>query len=134
MSQNNKPLPLPDKKIPFTVMIIGTYEVAVALLGLILVVLVGQVDAYSAAFLILLAIYGAMGAGLWAIQEWARFTNVVLHVVSIPYILITYFFLDGPSGGYIAVQLLIAAGIIFGLTRPEIRYKFQTVVSKKKRQ
>ena len=134
MDKNEHALGVPDKRIPLSVMIIGTFEVAVALLGLILVMVVGQLDAYSVAFLILLAIYGAMGAGLWAIQEWARFANVVLHLVSVPYILFTYLFLDGPSGWHIIAQLLIAIGIVYALSRPEIRHKFQTVVPKKRKQ
>ena len=125
-------LPLPDKKIPMSVMIIGTFEVAIALLGLIIVILVGQLNVTVIPFLILLSIYGALGTGLWAIQEWARYTNVVLHILAIPYSLYTGLFLGGPSNWHIAAQLIIAAGIIIALTRPEIRYKFQTVVPKQK--
>ena len=132
MSKNQEPLPLPDKKIPTSVMIIGTFEVAIALLGLILVILVGQMDANSIMFLIFLLIYGAVGAGLMAIQEWARYANVILHVVAIPYTLFAAIILGRSTvlGG--AIQLIIAFGIVYALTRPEIRHKFQTVVPKKR--
>lgn len=113
-------------------MIIGTFELAVALLGLVLVILTGRLELDWVVFLILLMIYGAMGAGLWAIQEWARYSNVVLHIVAIPYTIFTALFLEGPSGWHIAAQIIIACGIIFALTRPEIRHKFQTVVPKKR--
>lgn len=113
-------------------MIIGTFEVAIALLGLVTVVLVGRLDVNSAVFLIFLLIYGAVGAGLIAIQEWARYTNVVLHVVAIPYTLFAAIVLERATvlGG--VVQLIIAFGIIYALTRPKIRHKFQTVVPKKR--
>ena len=114
-------------------MIIGTFEVAIALLGLIIVIIrVGQLDTSVAVFVIFLFIYGAVGAGLMAIQEWARFTNIVLHVVAIPYTLFTAIVLERATvlGG--AIQLIIAFGIIYALTRPEIRHKFQTVVPKKR--
>lgn len=127
-----QPLPLPDKSIPASVMIIGTFEITIALLGLIGIILIGQLDAGSIAFLTLLAIYGAMGAGLWAIQEWARFTSVVLHMVAIPYTIYTALFLGWPRDWRLLSQLLIAGGIIFALTRPEIRHKFQTVVPKRR--
>jgi len=132
LSNSNESLPLPDKKIPASVMIIGTFEVAIALLGLIIIVLVGRLDANSAVFLIFLLIYGAIGAGLMAIQEWARYANVVLHVVAIPYTLFAAIVLERATvlGG--AIQLVIAFGIVYALTRPKIRHKFQTVVPKKR--
>jgi uncharacterized membrane protein (DUF2068 family) len=114
-------------------MIIGTFEIAIGLLGLIGVILIGRLDAGSIGYLTLLAIYGAMGAGLWAIQEWARFTSVVLHMVAIPYTIYTALFLGWPQDWRLVSQLLISGGIIFALTRPEIRHKFQTVVPKERR-
>jgi hypothetical protein len=125
-------LPLPDKNIPASVMIIGSFEIAISLLGLIILVLSGNFDGGSAAFLILVTVYGAMGAGLLAIQEWARRTNVILHIVAVPYTFYTTFILGGPSGWRFILQLLISLGIIWALTRPEIQYKFQTVVPKQK--
>ena len=133
MNNESKPLPLPDKKIPTSVMIIGTFEVAIALLGLIIVILVGQLDTNSTVVLIFLLIYGAIGAGLIAIQEWARYANVVLHIVAIPYTLFAAIFLGRASVWGGAAQLIIAFGIVYALTRPQIRHKFQTVVPKKKR-
>lgn len=126
-------LPPPDKKIPTSVILIGSFEIAMALLGVIIVVLVGQVDANTLAYLVLLLVYGAMGAGLLAIQEWARFANVVLHMIAVPYAFYTVTFLGAPSDWRLASQLLISFTIVVALTRPAIRYKFQTVVPKKKR-
>jgi hypothetical protein len=131
-NKSHQPLPPPDKTIPLAVMLIGTFELAVALLGLVLVILLGQPDLNWLVFAILFMIYGAMGAGLWAIQEWARFANVILHAVAIPYAIFTTIILGGPSGWQAVSQIVIAGGIIFALTRPEIRYKFQTVVPKQR--
>jgi hypothetical protein len=132
LDKDHQSLSPPDKTIPLSIMIIGTFELAIALIGFILIVLQGQFDVNWFVFAFLLIVYGAMGAGLWAIQEWARFANVVLHLVAIPYTLFTTFILDGPSGWHAASQVIIAAGIILALTRPAIRYKFQTVVPKKR--
>lgn len=135
MGQNSQSsLPLPDKKIPISVMLIGTYEIAVALLGLIILVLAGQFDGFTIAVFVLLVVYGALGAGLWAIQEWARFVNIVLHLLSLPYILYTALFWQGEVIWQPFVQLLISLSIIVALRRPAMRHKFQTVVSKKKKQ
>ena len=126
------PLPAPDKKIPVSVMLIGVFEIAIALLSLVILVLVGQFNGNAIAFLILLLIYGAMGAGLLAIQEWARYSNIVLHVVAVPYALYTALFLGAPTDWRLGSQLLISAAIVIALTRPAIRYKFQTAVPKRK--
>ncbi|MCL4299259.1 MAG: hypothetical protein KJ077_26225 [Anaerolineae bacterium] len=132
--KNNFPqnLPPPDKNIPIAVILIGCFELAIALLGVILVSLVGYFDMTTLASLVLLGIYGAMGAGLLAIQEWARFANVVLHLIAIPYVFYTVVFLQAPSDWRMVSQVLISIGIVLALTRPAIRYKFQTVVPKKK--
>ena len=130
MNKNQEPLPTPDKKIPPSIAVIGTFEIGIALVGFIIVFLVGQLDAYTMGFVVILTIYGTMGAGLWAIQEWARFANVVLHAVAIPYTIYTSIFLDGPAAW---PPILISIAIIYALTRPEIRHKFQTVVPKKRR-
>jgi hypothetical protein len=132
IKNNPQTLPPPDKKIPTSVVLIGSFEIAIALLGLIIAVLVGYFDANTAAFLVLLFVYGAMGAGLLAIQEWARFANVVLHLVAIPYVFYTVAFLDAPSDWRMITQVIISILIVVALTRPAIRYKFQTVVAKKK--
>jgi hypothetical protein len=126
-------LPPSDKKIPTSVMLIGSFEVATALLGLVVVMLVGQFDAPTFIAVVLLVVYGAMGAGLLAIQEWARFANVVLHMIAVPYGLYTATFLGAPSGWQLTVQIVIAVAIVFALSRPTIRHKFKTVVPKKKR-
>ena len=123
-------LPVTDKKIPISVALIGSFEVTVALLGLIILLLVGKFDGAGAAFLLLLLIYGAMGAGLLAIQEWARRANVILHIIAIPYALYTTFFLGGPSDWRLMAQLLISVAIVLSLTRPVIRHKFQTAIPK----
>ncbi len=133
MDKTDKPmLPLPDKKIPFSIMVIGTFEIAVALLGLIILLLNGSFDGNSAAFLVLVLIYGTIGAGLWAIQEWARLTNVVLHTIYVPYIFYISRLPDGPETWQLTTQMLISLSIIIALTRPEIQHKFKTVVPKKK--
>ncbi len=129
---SEKNLPLPDKKIPTSVMIIGTFEVAVALFGLIILVLIANFSLYSVAFLVMLLIYGAMGAGLLAIQEWARRINVILHMIAVPYALYTSRFLGSPTGWQLMSQLVISTGIVLLLSRPVIRYKFQTVVPRRK--
>jgi uncharacterized membrane protein (DUF2068 family) len=126
-------LPLPDKKIPTSVILIGSFEIAMALLGVIIAVLIGQLNTHMMAYLVLLLVYGAMGAGLLAIQEWARFANVVLHLIAVPYTFYTVTFLGAPSDWRMVSQLLISFAIVVALTRPTIRYKFQTVVPRKKR-
>ena len=127
MSRNGEhPLPPPDKKIPASVMIIGSFEIGVALLSLILLILVANFDSASVALLVLLFIYGIMGAGLLAIQEWARRANVILHIIAIPYAFYTVFFLDAPSDWRLLAQILISVAIVLALTRPAIRHKFQT--------
>lgn len=133
MSQNNLAhLPPPDKKIPTSVMLIGVFELAIALWGLIIVALVGKWDGLTMTAVILWLIYGAMGAGLLAIQEWARRSNVILHIIAIPYALYAVAFMGTPPGWPVAFQIAISCVIIYALTRPAIRYKFQTVVPKKK--
>ena len=132
MDKNLERLPLPDKKIPLSIMIIGTFELVIGLFGLVLFALRGQINMAWGVFMVLFLIYGALGTGLWAIQEWARYANVVLHVIYIPYIILTSLFLDGPSSWQVASQIAIATAIVFFLTRPEIRHKYQTVVPKKK--
>lgn len=132
MDKNLERLPLPDKKIPLSIMIIGTFELAVALFGLVLFALRGQINLAWGVLMVLFFIYGVLGTGLWAIQEWARYANVVIHVIYIPYIILTSIFLDGPSSWQVGSQIAIAAAIVFFLTRPEIRHKYQTVVPKKR--
>ncbi|MBE7471650.1 MAG: hypothetical protein DPW09_33610 [Anaerolineae bacterium] len=133
MNKNSSPpLPPPDKSIPLAVGLIGSFEIAIALLGLIIAVLVGNFDGNTVAYLTLLLVYGAMGAGLLAIQEWARFANVVLHLVAIPYTFYTAAFLGAPADWRMISQVLISIAIVVALTRPALRYKFQTVVPKKK--
>ncbi|MCK6625157.1 MAG: hypothetical protein L6R45_08260 [Anaerolineae bacterium] len=131
-TNSSQHLPPPDKNIPLAVGLIGSFEIAVALLGLIIAVLVGNFDGNTVAYLVLLLVYGAMGAGLLAIQEWARFANVVLHLVAIPYTFYTAAFLNAPTDWRMISQVLISIAIIIALTRPALRYKFQTVVPKKK--
>ena len=134
MGKNKQePLPLPDKKIPASIMIIGTFELAASLLGLILFILVGRLDGGGIAFLLLVGLYGALGAGLWAIQEWARFVNVVLHILGLPFILYTLPFWGGSFPWQPLIQFIISLAIIFALTRPAIRHKFQTVVPKQRK-
>lgn len=133
MNKNSsQPLPPPDKKIPLSVGLIGSFELAIALLGLLIAAMVGNFNAATVPYFILLLVYGAMGAGLLAIQEWARFANVVLHLVAIPYTFYMVAFFDAPSDWRMISQVLISIAIVIALTRPALRYKFQTVVAKKK--
>jgi uncharacterized membrane protein (DUF2068 family) len=125
------PLPPPDKNIPASVMIIGSFEIGMALLGLVILILAGNFEGTTIAFLVLLLIYGAMGAGLLAIQEWARRANVILHIIAIPYAFYTAFFLSGPSDWRLLAQILISVAIVLALTRPTIRHKFQTAGPKR---
>ncbi len=115
-------------------MIIGTFEVMVGLLGFIIIFLIGQPNILTVSFLILSMLYTAMGAGLWAIQEWARYINVVLHVASIPYVIFTFLIFDNHISRlpHIIVNIIVAFYIIYALTRPEIRDKFQSVSPKTK--
>jgi hypothetical protein len=129
--ENQHPLSPPDKKIPASVMIIGSFELGIALLSLVILILVGNLDATAVPFLLLLLIYGAMGAGLLAIQEWARRANVILHIIAIPYAFYTAFFLSGPSDWRLLAQVLISTAIVLALTRPAIRQKFQTAGPKR---
>jgi hypothetical protein len=132
LSHEQKDSPsLPDKKIPLPVVLIGIFEIAMALLGVMVLVLVGEFNGRSIPFLTLVLIYGAMGAGLLAVQEWARAANVILHIVAIPYVLYTTFFLGGPSDWRFVTQIVISLAIIILLTRPPIQYKFKTAVSKR---
>lgn len=114
-------------------MIIGVFEIAIALLGLMILMLFGQFDRSSAAFLTLLIIYGVMGAGLLAIQEWARQANVILHLIAIPYTIFTSLFLGGSPGWRAVLQMLIALAIVFALSRSSIQLKFKTAVPKKRK-
>lgn len=133
MSQNiPSHLPPPDKKIPLSVILIGTFELATALLGLVKLMLIGDFDIRTAIVLVLWFLYGSMGAGLLAIQEWARYSNIVWHLIAIPYSLFLVAFLEVPADWVLAFQIVISGIIIYALTRPAIRYKFQTVVPKKK--
>ncbi|RME72567.1 MAG: hypothetical protein D6784_13255 [Chloroflexi bacterium] len=131
---NGEAPPLPDKRIPLSVAIIGTYEVAAALFGLIILVLFGSFGVNSLVLLVLLLVYGAMGAGLWAIYEWARRLNVILHVLAIPFAVYTAYGLGGPTDWRLFTQIIIALAIVLALTRPEIRHKFQTARSKGKKE
>jgi hypothetical protein len=131
-SNNKQSLPAPNKKIPLSVVLIGSFEIAISLLGLVVLVLVGQFNGNSVAFLVLLVIYAAMGAGLLAIQEWARYTNVVLHIVAVPYALYTSLVLDGPTDWRLGSQLVISAAIVIALTRPAIIHKFRTARTRRR--
>lgn len=113
-------------------MLIGSFEIAISLLGLVVLVLIGQFNGNSIAFLVLLVIYAAMGAGLLAVQEWARKANVVLHIVAVPYALYTSFVLGGPTDWRLGSQLVISAAIVLALTRPATIYKFQTARPRRK--
>ena len=122
----------PDKTIPTSVMLIGSFEIAVALLVMMILFLVAPLNVSSAALFVFLLIYGAMGAGLLAIQEWARRANVVLHLVAVPFTFYTAFILGGGPAWQPAVQVFISGAIIVALTRPAIQHKFKTVVPKQK--
>ncbi len=114
-------------------MLIGTFEIAVALFSLILLTIIGRFDSGLLLSLSLLILYGAMGTGLLAIQEWARRANVIFHATAIPTIIVyTFLFLEDVTIRLAMIQLIMAVSIVFALTRPAIRHKFQTVVPKQK--
>jgi uncharacterized membrane protein (DUF2068 family) len=113
-------------------MLIGSFEIGVALLVMMILFLVAPFSVGSVALFVFLLIYGAIGAGLLAIQEWARRANVILHLVAVPFTFYTVFFLGGGPGWQPAVQVFISVAIIVALTRPAIEHKFGTVVSKQK--
>jgi hypothetical protein len=111
-------------------MLIGSFEIGIALLVMMILFLVAPLSVNSAALFVFLLIYGVIGAGLLAIQEWARRANVILHLVAVPFTLYTALFLGGSPGWQPAVQVLISGAIIIALTRPAIQHKFKTVVPK----
>lgn len=113
-------------------MLIGSFEIGVALLVMMRLFLVASLSVNSVVLFVFLLIYGVIGAGLLAIQEWARRANVILHFVAVPFTFYTAFFLGGGSGWQPAVPVLISGAIIIALTRPAIQHKFKTVVPKQK--
>jgi hypothetical protein len=132
LDPDKQTLKLPDKRIPASVMLIGSFEIGVALLVMMILFIMAPLTVSSAALFVFLSIYGAIGAGLLAIQEWARRANVILHFVAIPFTVYTALFLGHGSVWQPAVQVFISGAIIIALTRPAIQYKFKTVVPRQK--
>ena len=111
--QNQTDLPLPDKDIPTAVALIGTFQLGVALFYLIILFLIGTVSTPSLMLLAFALFYGALGAGLWAIQEWARFVNVVIHIGAIPFTIFTVPYWRGDLDWQPIAQVIISLTIVF---------------------
>ena len=110
-----------SKKIPKSILIIGTFQVAAGLWAISSMAIIGEWQL----IVTLLAIgYTVLGAGLLAVMEWARFIGVVTHAMLLPYLLwqVSY---AGQSGLDTAFQVGMTMFIFFILTRPHIRAKFR---------
>jgi len=79
---------------------------------------------WSGITLALATLYITLGAGLLAMKEWARFADVVLHAMLVPYLLATIVY-EGRSGIGPALQMAAVLAIFFILTRPSIRAQFR---------
>ena len=110
-----------DKKIPPSILIVGTFQVAVGLLAILSMSISGS---WSLASTLLAVVYTMLGAGLLAVMEWARFIGVVVHALLLPFLLWQALAL-GEAGPIKALQVLISIAIFYVLTRPDIRAKFR---------
>ncbi|MEM7033526.1 MAG: hypothetical protein AAF629_28505 [Chloroflexota bacterium] len=108
------------KKIPKSIMAIGTFQSAVGLGAITFMAITGD---WNLLVVILAVGYTALGAGLLAILEWARFGNVVIHPMILMWLLIQA--ASGQAGFATASQVAITLGIFYLLTRPEIRALFR---------
>lgn len=109
------------KTIPNTVMLIGTFEIVVGLWVIFSMAVTRSWDMYIVLFA---GCYVALGAGLLAMMEWARFAGVIVHLIILFYLLSQV--ASGHEAGFIsAIRTGLTCSIIFALTRPYIRAKFQ---------
>ncbi len=111
-----------SKKIPRSILIIGTFQVATGLMAILLMIATANWNLLLTASAIL---YIVLGAGLLAIMEWARFSGVIIHAMALVYIILGTVVYGGQSGLTPAAQTAIAGAILYTLTRPHIRAKFR---------
>ena len=110
-----------SKKIPGSILIIGTFQVAIGLWAILTMIIAGEWALTTALFAVF---YIILGAGLLAIMEWARFIGVVAHTMILPLLLWQAFY-AGEAGLAMAIQVAITMAILYILTRPHIRAKFR---------
>ncbi len=130
--QSQADLSVPNKDIPTSIALIGTFQIGVALFYLIILFLIGTANLPSLMLLAFALFYGGLGAGLWAIEEWARRINIIIHIGAIPFTIFTLPYYSGELNWQPIAQVVISLTIVYFLTRPEMRHKFQTVVPKQK--
>jgi hypothetical protein len=109
------------KKIPGSIIAIGTFQVAVSLWLIFLMAITGEWRLLGLGAAI---VYGVLGAGLLAVMEWARFLSVVIHALLLPVIL-WQAVVEGQHGVRPALQTTIVIIIFYVLSRPRIRAKFR---------
>ena len=109
-----------SKKIPRNILIIGTIQAGV---GLWMIMSMGVLRQWDLLILAFAIGYTALGAGLLAVMEWARFISVVIHPMILVFLLVRAF--NGGAGLITATQVAIVLFILHALTRPEIRAKFR---------
>ena len=111
------------KKIPGSIIAIGTFQVAVSLWLIFLMAITGEWRLLGLGAVIG---YGVLGAGLLAVMEWARFISVVVHALLLPVIL-WQAIVEGQHGLRPALQTLVVIVIFYVLSRPQIRAKFRRI-------
>ena len=109
------------KRIPKSILVVGTFQVAAGLWTILGMTITGQ---WSAATVVLAIAYIALGAGLLAVMEWARFVGVVVHALILPFLMWRALVLD-EAGPRMAMLVIITMAIFYVLTRPHIRAKFR---------
>jgi hypothetical protein len=109
------------KKIPGSIIAIGTFQVAVSLWLIFLMAITGE---WRLLGLGAAMVYGVLGAGVLAVMEWARFLSVVIHALLLPVIL-WQAVVEGQHGVRPALQTTIVIIIFYVLSRPRIRAKFR---------
>lgn len=109
------------KKIPRSILIVGTFQVAAGLWAILSMSVSGE---WNLVTVLLAVFYAILGAGLLAVMEWARFIGVVVHAMILPLLLWRALY-AGEAGLTSAVQVVITMVIFYILTRPHIRAKFR---------
>jgi len=110
-----------NKKIPKSILIIGTFQAAAGLWTIFQMTLTNE---WQLVVILLAICYTILGAGLLAMMEWARFIGVVVHITLLP-----LFLWQAHYGGYTGLNAALPVGItmiiFFILTRPHIRSQFR---------
>lgn len=109
------------KKIPISILLVGTFQVAA---GLWVILGMTISNEWHLITTLLAVAYGALGAGLLAMLEWARFAGVVVHATILPLLLWRVAYVGEARLGA-ADQVAITMVIFYVLTRPHIRARFQ---------